>query len=208
MQLRDVVKRAKPDILIGLSTVKDLFTEEILAYIADNQEPGRRPLIFPMSNPTSCSECTAEATQRATRGRAIFASGSPFPDVEYDGRVIASSQSNNMYFFPGVALGAQLGHTKVVSDRMLMAAAEAIPEQLTAEDIARGRVYPKLHNIREISANIAVRVMQAAYEDGHLYGKAKRRLEAGEVELKRFILDMMFDPKYKDLVYRDPGVGE
>lgn len=83
-----------------------------------------------------------------------------FQDVDYEGRTLASSQSNNMYFFPGLALGAQLGHTKIVSDNMLMEAAEAIPAQLTEEDIAAGRIYPKLENIRTISKNIAVEVMK------------------------------------------------
>ena len=108
--------------------------------------------------------------------------GCPLPlaayaDVEYEGKTLASSQCNNMYFFPGLALGAQLGHTKIVSDNMLMAAAEELPKQLTEEDLANGRIYPQLANIRSISREIAVAVMKEADKDGHLYGKAKRRLD-------------------------------
>jgi len=208
MSLADVVEHAKPNVLIGLSTVKDLFTKEIMEFMGDNQPEGMRPLIFPMSNPTSNIECTAEAAQEATKGRAIFASGSPFADVVYQGKTLASSQSNNMYFFPGLALGAQLGHTKKVTDRMLMAAAETLPKQLSAEDLKRGAVYPQLQNIREISVNIAIEVMKVAHTDGHLYGKSKRSLEESEDTLRRCIIDTMFKPTYKALVYREPGVGE
>ena len=94
LSLLDTVRTVKPNILIGLSACGGLFSQEILEAMNENEAP---PIIFPLSNPTSRSECTAAQAQAATKGRAIFASGSPFPDVSRDGDVIASSQCNNRY---------------------------------------------------------------------------------------------------------------
>ena len=94
LSLLDTVRTVKPNILIGLSACGGLFSQEILEAMNENEAP---PIIFPLSNPTSRSECTAAQAQAATNGRAIFASGSPFPDVSRDGDVIASSQCNNRY---------------------------------------------------------------------------------------------------------------
>merc|ERR1719493_162515 len=122
MSLLDTVKKVKPTILIGLSACGGLFSKEVLEAMNENEAP---PIIFPLSNPTSKAECTAEQAQRCTNGRAIFASGSPFQDVNLDGleiassqcnnssqfphykggSVVASSQCNNRFIFPGLALG-------------------------------------------------------------------------------------------------------
>ena len=140
ISLLETVKTVKPNILIGLSACGGIFTEEVLAAMKEN-EPN--PIIFPLSNPTSRSECSAEQAQAATGGTAIFASGSPFPDVVVGGETIASSQCNNRsvsqsvsqsvcvftspacrYIFPGLALGAALGQTGVVTNAMINRAAE------------------------------------------------------------------------------------
>merc|ERR1719320_994188 len=134
MSLLDTVNKVKPNILIGLSACGGLFTEDVLKAMNQNETP---PIIFPLSNPTSRSECTAEQAQAATGGRAIFASGSPFPDVEIDGKLVASSQCNNRYIFPGLALGAALGQTGVVTNAMINRAAEALVELIDTEDLAR-----------------------------------------------------------------------
>merc|ERR1739844_606201 len=123
MGLLEVVKAVKPNVLIGLSGCGGIFTEEVLTEVG-NGSPDKPPIIFPLSNPTSRAECTAEQAQRCTGGRAIFASGSPFPDVNIDGTTIASSQCNNRYIFPGLALGAALGQTGIVTDGMITKSAE------------------------------------------------------------------------------------
>merc|ERR1712066_266511 len=103
-----------------------------------------QPIIFPLSNPTSRSECSAEEAQSATGGRAIFASGTTFDDVTMDGVSIASSQCNNRFIFPGLALGAALGQTGVVTNAMINASAEALVELISEDDLARRATFPEI----------------------------------------------------------------
>lgn len=105
-ELLETIKRVRPHILIGLSGVGGLFSAEVLHEMSQQQD---EPIIFALSNPTSKSECTAEEAIVHTKGRAIFSSGSPFEDVVFNGTVYSSSQCNNKYIFPGLALGASLG---------------------------------------------------------------------------------------------------
>merc|ERR1712045_869853 len=196
MSLLDTVKKVKPNILIGLSACGGLFTEEVLKAMNENETP---PIIFPLSNPTSRSECTAEEAQAATGGRAIFASGSPFPDVEIDGekiassqcnnslpyektaglgrRIVASSQCNNRYIFPGLALGAALGQTGVVTNAMINKSAEALVELLSEADLTRRATFPEKAEIREISCHLAAKVFMQAVEE-NLVISSKVMLEA------------------------------
>ena len=117
LPLIDVVKKYKPTIMLGVTAVGGLFTEELIKEMASNVE---KPIIFPLSNPTSKSECTAAQAYEWTDGNLIFASGSPFEPVEMsDGRSYTVSQCNNMYIFPGLGLGASLCGAKRVTDRML-----------------------------------------------------------------------------------------
>merc|ERR1712012_740343 len=124
------------------------------------------PIIFPLSNPTSRSECSAEEAQKATAGKAIFASGSPFPDVNFDNVTIASSQCNNRYIFPGLALGAALGQTGVITNAMINRAAEALVELIDEDDLARRATFPEKAEIREISCHLAAKVFMQAVDEG------------------------------------------
>jgi malate dehydrogenase (oxaloacetate-decarboxylating)(NADP+) len=129
-------------------------------------EINKRPIIFALSNPTSNSECSAEDAYRATEGRGIFASGSPFaPYTMDDGRTIFPGQGNNMYVFPGIGLGAWLAHS-FVSDGMVTRAAAELVAHTTDEDLDRGRVYPALTEIRTITQHIAAAVMDQAFKEG------------------------------------------
>lgn len=204
--LLEVVRRVKPTVLVGLSGAGRLFTEDVLR--AMNEHCESAPIVMPMSNPTAKMECTAEEAQEHTGGRAIFASGSPQEPVVYDGRVIASSQANNMYIFPGLALGAFLGRTRTISDHMVMAAAEALPRMLTNDELRARAVYPDLANIRDISAMMAVEVIKAAAEDDMVRGPAAAKLGKGDDALLQWVKKHMYRPEYGSLVHLPVGVAE
>jgi len=208
LSLLDTVKTVRPNILIGLSACGGLFNDEVLKAMTE-YEP--QPIIFPLSNPTSRSECSAEEAQKATAGKAIFASGSPFPDVNYDNVTIASSQCNNRYIFPGLALGAALGQTGVITNAMINKSAEALVELLTDADLNRRATFPRNVDIREIAAHLAARVFEQAVEE-NLKISNKVMLEAydkgGISGLKDYIYSAMWYPNYRPLIYRHPGRGE
>lgn len=161
--LLEAVKAIKPTVLIGTSGVGKTFTKEVIEAMASFNE---KPLILALSNPTSQSECTAEEAYTWTKGKAIFASGSPFDPVEYEGKVFVPGQSNNAYIFPGLGLGLVISGAIRVHDDMLLAAAEALAGQIKEEYLAKGLIYPPLSNIRKISVQIAANVAAKAYELG------------------------------------------
>lgn len=148
MALADVLPTAGATVLLGVSGAGRIFTEPILQWMADNNEI---PLIFPMSNPTSKAECSAEDAFRITEGRAIFGSGSPFPNSSINGKDCISNQANNMYVFPGLGLGTVISGARVISDGMLMAAAEAVASYCSDEESARGLIFPDLSQIRQVT---------------------------------------------------------
>lgn len=161
--LLSVVEAVKPTAIIGVSGQPNTFTPDILKAMSRINE---RPIIFALSNPTSKAECTAEEAYRYTDGRAIFASGSPFPDVNIDGRTFVPGQSNNAYIFPGVGLGVLASEASHVTDEMFTAAAKSLNDQVSSDDLKIGRIYPPLSRIREVSANIALAVAKIVYERG------------------------------------------
>ncbi|KAL9999958.1 putative malate dehydrogenase (oxaloacetate-decarboxylating) (NADP(+)) [Helianthus debilis subsp. tardiflorus] len=159
--LLDAVKAIRPTVLIGSSGVGQTFTKEVVETMSSFN---KKPIILALSNPTSKSECTAEQAYTWSEGRAIFASGSPFGPVEYNGKVYVSGQSNNAYIFPGLGLGLIISGAIRVHDDMLLAASEALAAQVTLEHIEKGLIYPPFTNIRKISAHIAAKVAAKAYE--------------------------------------------
>ncbi|XAR67678.1 Malate dehydrogenase (oxaloacetate-decarboxylating) (NADP(+)) [Bertholletia excelsa] len=162
-ELVDAVKAIKPTVLIGSSGAGRTFTKEVIEAMASFNE---KPIILALSNPTSQSECTAEEAYTWSQGRAIFASGSPFGPVEYDGKTYLSGQANNAYIFPGFGLGLIISGAIRVHDDMLLAASEALAAEVTRENLERGLIYPPFTNIRNISAHIAAKVAAKAYELG------------------------------------------
>jgi malate dehydrogenase (oxaloacetate-decarboxylating)(NADP+) len=126
----------------------------------------KRPIIFALSNPTSKAECTAEEAYRWSKGRAIFASGSPFDAVKYGNKTLVPGQGNNVYIFPGVGLGAIVSRSRQVTDEMFLAAAHSLANQVTDADLAMGNVYPSLSRIREVCALIACEVAKIAWDTG------------------------------------------
>ena len=162
--LLDAVKMLKPTAILGLSGQPQTFTKEVVEAMADIN---RRPLISALSNPTANAECTAEQAYKWSKGRAIFASGSPFDPVKYNNRIFVPGQGNNAYIFPGVGLGAIVSRSRVVTDDMFLAAAHSLANMVTEHDLERGRVYPPLSRIREVSAKIAYDVATIVYDRGY-----------------------------------------
>ncbi|XP_008445000.3 NADP-dependent malic enzyme [Cucumis melo] len=186
--LYGAVQAIKPTVLIGTSGVGKTFTKEVVEAMASFNE---KPLILALSNPTSQSECTAEEAYTWSQGRAIFASGSPFDPVEYDGKVFVPGQANNAYIFPGFGLGLIMSGTIRVHDDMLLAASEALAAQVSQENYDKGLIYPPFTNIRKISANIAAKVAAKAYELG-LASRLPR-----PKDLVKFAESCMYSPRYR-----------
>ncbi|EPS64484.1 malic enzyme, partial [Genlisea aurea] len=161
--LLDAVKAIRPTVLIGSSGAGRTFSKEVVEAMTSFNET---PVILALSNPTSQSECTAEEAYKWSEGRAIFASGSPFSPVEYNGKLYTSGQANNAYIFPGFGLGLIISGAIRVHDDMLLSASEALADQVSHENLEKGLIYPPFSNIRKISAEIAARVAAKAYELG------------------------------------------
>jgi len=160
--LVDIIQHVKPTALFGLSTTKGAFNREVIEAMTGLN---KRPIIFSLSNPVSLSECTFNEALEYSKGSVIFASGSPFPDVQLDGRRRYAGQGNNMYVFPGLGLGAILCQALSVTDTMVEAAALALADSLTDGERAEDRVYPNLNRIREISAQISWKVIRVAQNE-------------------------------------------
>ena len=186
VSLMDVVQHARPTILVGVSAQPGLFTEEIVKAMASYAS---RPMIFPMSNPTSRIEAIPEDIIRWTDGRALVATGSPFEPVTYQGREYPIAQSNNSYIFPGMGLGILAAGATRVSDDMFMAAAVALSESSPALTDPQGSLLPSLDDIRAVSRRIAMAVARQAQAEG-LADKTS------DDELERRIEQTSWEPRY------------
>jgi len=183
------ILKIKPTAIIGVSTVGGAFDQQVIENMCAVNE---RPVIFPYSNPTSRSECTAEQAYIWSKGKAIFASGSPFAPVTYEGRIFTPNQGNNVYIFPAVGLAVFATEAKRVTDEMFVTAAEAVAEEITEENFAKGLLYPLINDILQVSYNVSIKVAEKIFESG-LAGIEKPK------DLKAFIKSKMYEPKYKQL---------
>jgi malate dehydrogenase (oxaloacetate-decarboxylating) len=161
--LADVIGQVEATILIGLSTARGAFTESIVRQMASKVS---RPIIFPLSNPTSKSEATAEDLIRWTEGRALVASGSPFAPVAYEGRAITIAQCNNIYIFPAFGLGLVAAGARRVTDAMVLASARALAEKSPALVDGSASLLPALTDLRKVAVDIATAVGLQAQRDG------------------------------------------
>jgi malate dehydrogenase (oxaloacetate-decarboxylating)(NADP+) len=159
----EAVKAIRPTGIIGVSTVPKLFTREVIRAMAEINE---RPIIFPYSNPTSRSECTAEEAYRWSDGRAVFASGSPFPPVEAAGRHFVPGQGNNVYIFPAMGMAVFATEATRVTEEMFIVAARAVAEQVTDENLASGLIYPPQSRILDASLHVAERIAAYIFDQG------------------------------------------
>jgi malate dehydrogenase (oxaloacetate-decarboxylating)(NADP+) len=188
--LPSAIDALRPTALIGASGQPQTFTPAVIEAMSAFNE---QPLIFALSNPTARSECTAEQAYAASGGRAIFASGSPFPPVTIGGHTLAPGQANNAYIFPGVALGVVACAARGVTDPMFLAAARTLAAGVAESDLARGSLYPPLARIREISLAIATAVAGIAYDAG-------LATEPRPASLRAFIEGQLYHPTYEEYV--------
>jgi malate dehydrogenase (oxaloacetate-decarboxylating)(NADP+) len=162
-ELVSTIHSIRPTALIGLSTHAEAFSEIVIRSLAAVQA---RPIIFALSNPTTNAECTADQAYRWSDGRAVFASGSPSSEICVNGRLHVPSQANNSYVFPGVGLGVVVSGARRVTDAMFLAAADALADNVSDEDLARGSVLPPLGQIREACVRVAADVARMATTEG------------------------------------------
>lgn len=153
----------KPTGIIGVSTVAGAFNEKVIRAMAEINE---QPLIFPYSNPTSRSECTAEQAYTWTDDRVLFGSGTPMPPVQFKGESIKPSQGNNVYIFPAVGMAVFVTGATQVPQEVFLTAAQALAEQVPDEYLKRGQLYPSRSRIREVSLHVAMQVAQTLEDLG------------------------------------------
>lgn len=180
------IQTIKPNVLIGATGAPGTFTQEVVELMSSINE---RPVIFALSNPTEKAECTAEQAYQWSKGKAIFASGSPFKEVKYKETTFKPGQGNNVYIFPGIGLGALVSESKIITEEMFLCAAKTLAQNVSLEDLFKGTLYPPLQEIRKVSIHIATAVAEKAYETG--LAQAEKPLH-----LEETISNYMYNPTY------------
>jgi len=181
------VQALNPTAIIGVSTIAKSFNSQVIESMSKLND---RPIIFALSNPTSKAECSAEEAYTWSKGKAIYASGSPFPTCVYEGKTFVPGQGNNAYVFPGIGLGVVACEAKRVTDRMFSEAARALAKQVLQSDLDLGRIYPSLTRIKEVSAHIGAAVAEVVFED-KLAGVPRPS------DMLEFVKSKMWYPKYE-----------
>ena len=189
------IRALRPTALIGLSGQAGLFTERVLRAMGENNP---RPIVFAMSNPTSCAECAAEEAYRATDGRVIYASGSPTGPLDWRGQQRLIGQANNAYIFPGVGLGVVAARLPRITDAMFLAAAEALARAVLPAELDRGTIYPGIDRLREVAVLVAEAVV----------GAARRELRGvmSPEELSAAMREQLYQPSYPSLQPGEAGL--
>jgi malate dehydrogenase (oxaloacetate-decarboxylating) len=191
--LLDVVKEARPTVLIGVSTQGGAFTEEVVTAMAKYVE---RPIIFPLSNPTSKSEAHPADLLKWTKGKAIIATGSPFEEVFYDEKKIPIAQCNNVYIYPGIGLGVIACKAKKVSETMFYIAAEILSQHSPMLRTPLGTLFPSFEKLSSISKEIALAVIKVAQDEG-------LSPITDEKTRKKMIEAATWQPRYPDYTHRN-----
>ncbi|XP_052485533.1 NAD-dependent malic enzyme 62 kDa isoform, mitochondrial [Gossypium raimondii] len=205
--LVEVVRQVRPDVLLGLSGVGGLFSKEVLEALKGSTSA--KPAIFAMSNPTKNAECTPEEAFSIVGDNIIFASGSPFRDVDLgNGQIGHSNQGNNMYLFPGIGLGTLLSGSRIISDGMLQAAAERLAAYITEDEVLKGMIFPPISKIRDITKEVAAAVVKEAVEEDLAEGyrdidaRELQKICQNEEEVLEYVENSMWSPEYPTLVYK------
>jgi malate dehydrogenase (oxaloacetate-decarboxylating)(NADP+) len=185
----DAIESIKPTAIIGVSTVAKAFDQRVIGAMARFNE---RPIIFPYSNPTSHSECTAEEAYQWSEGRAVFASGSPFPPVRWSHRTFVPGQGNNVYIFPAMGMAVYATRAKRITDEMFIAAARAMAEQVTKAELDVGLIYPPQSEILKTELHAAQRVAEVIFKRD--LARVPRPADIGA-----FIQSQTYKPEYPAL---------
>ncbi|KAB8304121.1 hypothetical protein EYC80_003541 [Monilinia laxa] len=188
-----IIKEVKPHVLIGTSTKPKSFTKEIIEEMASHVD---RPIVFPLSNPTRLHEADPKDINEWTKGKALIATGSPFPPVKYEDREYEVAECNNSTCFPGIGLGCVLSRTRLLSDKMLVSAVKALADQSPALKNPDKGLLPDVVNVREISVHIAKAVIQTSVEEGLAQEK---NIPTNDEDLEEWIREQMWDPAYRPL---------
>ncbi|KAH6689622.1 NADP-dependent malic enzyme [Plectosphaerella plurivora] len=203
--LEEVIEYVRPSALVGLTATFGVFTESIVRGLKASVDAGglgRRPILFPLSNPLTKAECTFEQAVQWTDGSVIFASGSPFASFtskSADGENITyhPNQGNNVYVFPGLGLGAILAKATRITDEMVYTSAASLAESLNSEEIHKGLIYPAIERVRDASLIVCREVMKAARREGVSELPEEQWVEWeewGDVALTAYIKEKMYDP--------------
>ena len=179
------IQTIRPTAIIGVSTAPKAFNREVIEAMA---RMNSRPIIFPLSNPTSRSECTAEEAYQWSQGRSIFASGSPFAPVQFNGKTLVPGQCNNVYVFPAMGMAIYACQARKVTDEMFIEAAKSVAEQVTQENLDMGLIYPPQSAILSTSLHVAGKVAELIFERG-LAGVAR------PADIKSFIQAKVYRPE-------------
>ncbi len=193
--LLETIEHTRATVLLGLSGQAGSFNHPVVQAIARNTT---RPVIFPLSNPTSACEALPEDIVDWSEGRAIVATGSPFPDVERDGQIHHIGQGNNAFIFPGLGFGAILAECREVTDHMVLEAAYALADYTAAAHLQAGRVYPPVRELREVSIRVASRVIEQALQEG-IAGKT----DLVGRDLDTYLRSRFWKPRYLPIVRGD-----
>jgi len=180
------IKRLEPTVIIGVSAIAGAFNREVIETMSKINE---FPLIFPFSNPTSHSECTAEEAYKWSGGTAIFASGSPFEPVKLNGRKFTPGQGNNVFIFPAMGLAIFATEARRVTDEMFICAAEALASQVSKDMLESGLIYPHISEILDVSINVAVKIAEYIF-DNDLAGILRPD------NIEKFIKSKVYYPSY------------
>lgn len=193
IDLLSVIKAVKPDVLVGCSTRPGSFTKEIVQEMASHVD---RPIIFPLSNPTRLHEAKPHDLNEWTEGRGLIATGSPFPPVTHDGKEYEVAECNNCHVYPGIGLACVLSRTKLMTNEMIVAAAQGLAELSPALQDSEKSLLPDLENVWETSIHVAARVIQQCVKE-----KLNRveNIPTDEKELKQWIENQMWKPEYREL---------
>jgi malate dehydrogenase (oxaloacetate-decarboxylating)(NADP+) len=186
----EAIETLKPTAIIGVSTVAKAFNQQVIEAMA---RINQRPIIFPYSNPTSHSECSAEEAYRWSDGRAIFASGSPFPLVRWGNRTFVPGQGNNVYIFPAIGMAVYATCAKRITDEMFIVAARAVAEQVTSAELETGLIYPPQTEIFKTEVHAAELVAEVIFK------RDLARVSPPQ-DVGAFVRSRLYKPEYSPLI--------